>query len=160
MLQENVDESKALVKSCLDSVCIAQCKLAKDEARLAEVARTGKGGVGQDNRVNLEEWEKIDVNQQPEKECAKQTPDVPGVSAGRPSDDTPENHLTWSHDPCMDLDQSLPPYKSPPSHPPTNARVLELGGSSKEPSLVARPKPVFKAVPKQHSQIISGMPAA
>ena len=76
MLRENVDESKALVKSLLDSLRIAQRKLAKDEARLAEAARTGRTGKG----CNTEEWETIDV--------AEQTPDAPGVSAGRPSDDT------------------------------------------------------------------------
>ena len=52
------------------------------------------------------------ANQELEKEGAKQTPDVPGVSAGRPScDDTSENHL------LMGLRR--PPLKAPPAHAPT-----------------------------------------
>ena len=46
MLQENVEESLALVKSLKLSLHIAQCKLHKDQERLAEVAPKGKCGVG------------------------------------------------------------------------------------------------------------------
>ena len=77
-LSAAVDESEALVQSLLHSLLIAQRKLAGDQKRLAD----------------LEEWETMHANQELEKEGAKQTPDVPGVSAGRPGcDDTSENHL-------------------------------------------------------------------
>ena len=70
-LQQDVCDSKALVQLLGDSLRIARYKLAMDETRLAEVARRRKCPD------NLEEWEEIYVNQH--------TPDVPGVSAGRPS---------------------------------------------------------------------------
>jgi len=80
-LDRTDNEGKALVESLLTATLIAQSKLAKDQKRFAEVERAGKGGD------DPEEWVRIDV-----KKGAEQTPDVPGVSAGRPTyDDTSEN---------------------------------------------------------------------
>ena len=134
-LQQDVCDSKALVQLLENSLLIARNKLAMDETRLAEVARRRKC------QDNLEEWEEIYVNQH--------TPDVPGVSASRPSnqdsdvaiptdeftntvrvaakasaeaaDDTSEKHELWS--PVrysMDITQPPPPSKAPPKHAPTN----------------------------------------
>ena len=80
-LDRTDNEGKALVESLLTATFIAQSKLAKDQKRFAEVERAGKGGD------DPEEWVRVDV-----KKGAEQTPDVPGVSAGRPTyDDSSEN---------------------------------------------------------------------
>ena len=95
MLRENVEESTALVNALLKSLHIAQSKLAEDQARLAEVASTGRKGEA------YQDWEHIGIKVERANVCKVckgvgtgsysqvfGSPHAPGVSAGRPS--TPE----------------------------------------------------------------------